>query len=332
MDSTNTDRSTSGLPRALGKFEPNEGIRQLSIVTSAYRSEGTIEAFLQRALEVAAPLADSIELVVVDDGSPDRSAEIVRDLADRDSRIVLVQLSRNFGHHRALLTGLEHARGDLVFLIDSDLEEEPENLADMLASMRKEGADVVYGVQRVRRGGLIERVSGQIFYSAFSLLSEVDLPRNVATMRLMTARYVRSFLQFKDHNPVLVPLSLLAGYRQVAYPFEKKSCSETTYSIRRRFSLLLLTLTSFSGKPLLLIFWMSLVLSLTSFSYGMFVVARAMMGAVQDGWSSLMAAVVFFFSLNALLTGIIGLYVKLILEEVKDRPRTVVQDVYRKAP
>src|SRR5690606_8328443 len=128
LDSTNTDRSTSGLPRALGKFEPNEGIRQLSIVTSAYRSEGTIEAFLQRALEVSAPLADSIELVVVDDGSPDRSAEIVRDLADRDSRIVLVQLSRNFGHHRALLTGLEHARGDLVFLIDSDLEEEPENL------------------------------------------------------------------------------------------------------------------------------------------------------------------------------------------------------------
>lgn len=330
MDSTNTVRSTNGLPRAQEKNDLTEKVRRLSIVTSAYRSEGVIEAFLERTLKAAAALADGVELVVVDDGSPDRSSEIVRNLADQDDRIVLVQLSRNFGHHRALITGLEHARGDLVFLIDSDLEEEPENLANMLASMRKEGADVVYGVQLDRRGGLLERVSGQIFYSAFSLLSEVDLPRNVATMRLMSARYVRSFLQFKDHNPVLVPLSLLAGYRQVAYPFEKKSSSETTYSIPRRFSLLLLALTSFSGRPLLLIFWMSLFLSATSLSYGIFVTAKAMTGVVQDGWSSLMAAVVFFFSLNALLTGIMGLYVKLILEEVKDRPRTIVQEVYRK--
>jgi putative glycosyltransferase len=306
-------------------------IRRLSVVTSAYRSEGTIAAFLQRVLDVATPLADSVEVIVVDDGSPDSSAEIIRNLGDEDGRIALVQLSRNFGHHRALITGLEYARGDVVFLIDSDLEEEPENLTEMLALMRKEGADVVYGVQRTRRGGLVERISGQIFYSAFSLLSEVNLPRNVATMRVMTGRYVRSFLQFRDHNPVLVPLSLLAGYRQVAYQFEKKSSSETTYSLPRRFSLLLLALTSFSGRPLLLIFWMSLFLSVASFSYGSFVIVRALTGVVQDGWSSLMAATVFFFSLNALLIGILGLYIKLILEEVKDRPRTVVQEVYRKA-
>lgn len=332
MDSTNTDRSTSGLLPAPGKPEPSAKICQLSIVTSTYRSEGTIEAFLQRVLTVAPSLADCVELVVVDDGSPDRSAEIVRSFADRDSRIVLVQLSRNFGHHRALITGLEHAQGDVVYLIDSDLEEEPEHLTDMLRSMRKEEADVVYGVQRARRGDLIERVSGQIFYSAFSLLSEVDLPRNVATMRVMTRRYVRSFLQFRDRNPVLVPLGLLAGYRQVAYQFEKKSSSETTYSIPRRFSLLLLALTSFSGRPLLLIFWMSLFLSVASFLYGLFVIVRALTGVVQDGWSSLMAATVFFFSLNALLIGTLGLYIKLILEEVKDRPRTVVQEVYRKTP
>ncbi|MHA6645993.1 glycosyltransferase family 2 protein [Mesorhizobium sp. A623] len=326
----NTAPLTNGLPRVQEKHESSTGVHLLSIVTSAYRSEGSIATFLQRTLDVATLLADSVELIVVDDGSPDRSAEIVRDLADQDSRIVLAQLSRNFGHHRALITGLELAQGDLVFLIDSDLEEEPENLAAMLASLRQERADVVYGVQRKRRGGVIERLSGAIFYSAFSLLSEVNLPRNVATMRLMTARYVRSFLQFRDHNPVLVPLTLLTGYRQVAYQFDKRSSSKTTYSIPRRFSLLLLGITSFSARPLLLIFWMSLVLSVTSFSYGLFVITRAFAGAVQDGWSSLMAAVIFFFSLNALLTGIIGLYVKLIVEEVKDRPRTIVQEVYRK--
>lgn len=301
-------------------------------MTSAYRSEATIEAFAHRALETATSLFDSVELIVVDDGSPDRSSQLVRNLADRDSRITLIQLSRNFGHHRALIAGLEHARGDLVFLIDSDLEEQPENLGAMLTALREGNADVVYGVQNARRGGWIERVSGRIFYAAFSYLSEVSLPTNVSTMRLMTRRYVQSFLQFRDRNPVLVPLSLLTGYRQIPYVFDKHASSETTYSLRRRFSLLLLAITSFSGKPLLLMFWMSLLLSVTGFCYGLFVLFQALVGPVQDGWSSLMAAIVFFFSLNALFTGLLGLYVKLILEEVKDRPRTVIQDIYRSAP
>ena len=303
----------------------------LSIVTSAYRSEDTIEEFVHRVLAVASPLADRVEVIIVDDGSPDRSVEIVRDLADEDDRVVLIQLSRNFGHHRALLTGLEHAQGDLVFLLDSDLEERPEHLIEMLQTMRQEGADVVYGVQRARRGGIVERISGQIFYTAFKWLSEVELPRNVSTMRVLSGRYVRSLVGFKDRNPVLVPLGILAGYRQVAFPFEKLSTSTTTYSLARRFSLLVLAITSFSGKPLLMVFWASLVLSLSAFSYGTYVVLSALTGTVQDGWSSLMAAVVFFFSLNALLTGLIGLYVKLMLDEVKDRPRTVIQEIYRKA-
>jgi putative glycosyltransferase len=306
-------------------------IALLSIVTTAYRSETTIAEFVARALQTAGPLADRIEIVVVDDGSPDRSAEIVRDLADGDEQIVLVQLSRNFGHHRALLTGLEHAEGDLVFLIDSDLEEAPENLPAMLELMRRERTDCVYGVQQVRRGGWLERVSGKLFYDLFGLLSEVELPRNVSTMRIMTRRYVASLLRFRDHNPVFVPLSLITGYRQSQYAFDKESASPTTYSLRRRLSLLLLAITSFSGRPLQLMFWMSLVLSSAGFLYGVYVVLRALTGTVQDGWSSLMAAVLFFFSLNALFTGVIGLYVKLIMEEVKDRPRTIVLEVYRKS-
>lgn len=239
-------------------------------------------------------------------------------------------LCRNFGHHKALIAGLEIARGDIVFLIDSDLEEEPENFGPMLASLRATGADVVYGVQRERKGGWVERVSGKLFYDIFSLLSEVALPRNVSTMRVMTRRYVDSFLRFRDRNPILVPLGLITGYKQVEYPFDRKSLSETTCSLSRRFSWLLLIITSFTGRPLVLMFWMSLILSAASFLYGLAVVFRALMGPVQDGWSSLMAAVVFFFSLNALFTGILGLYVKLILDEVKDRPRTIVPEIYRK--
>lgn len=331
MGPTHTEDSTRGSLLPVANPDGAATVGVLSIVATVYRSALTIKAFIERATKAASDVAQRIEVIVVDDGSPDESAAIVRDLADHDDRITLVQLSRNFGHHKAMIAGLAHAQGDLIFLIDSDLEEEPEHLAPMLAKLRQEQVDVVYGVQRERRGGLIERVSGHMFYSIFSRLSEVELPRNVATMRLMTRRYVRSFLLFQDHNPVFVPLSILVGYRQAAYVFDKKSSSATTYSVRRRFSLLILALTSFSGKPLLLTFWTSLVFSSVSFLFGLYVIVNALVGPVLDGWSSLMAAVVFFFSLNALMTGVLGLYVKLILDEVKDRPRTVVQEIYRKS-
>lgn len=304
------------------------GVRKLSVVTTVFCSEDSIEAFVRRALVAARSISPDVELIIVDDGSPDRSLEIARDLADNDAQIVLVQLSRNFGHHKALLTGLELARGDLILMIDSDLEEAPENLIPMRQVMTETNSDVVYGVQRSRRGGWLERASGWAFYTLFDLLSDVSLPRNVSTMRLMSRRYANSFLRFRDQNPVLIPLGVITGYRQVAFPFDKGDHSRTSYSLHRRFQMLLLAVTSFTGRPLVLIFWTSLVFSFASFIYGIVVVVRALTGTALDGWSSLMAATVFFFSLNAFFTGLIGLYIKLILDEVKDRPRTVIQEIY----
>lgn len=321
------DRENPG--KAGAATSPHARPRLLSVVTTAYRSEATIVDFVERVAAAASILADDVEIVVVDDGSPDRSAEIVRDLADRDPRVVLVQLSRNFGHHRAMFTAIEHARGDVIFLLDSDLEEPPESIGPMLELMKGERADCVYGVQKSRKGNRFERVSGDLFYCVFGLLSEVKMPRNVSTMRVMSRRYVDSLLRFRDRNPVFVPLAVITGYRQVPFAFEKASTSPTTYSVGRRLSLLLLLVTSFSGRPLELLFVASLVLAGFGFLFGFAVVISAMTGPMQSGWPSLMATIVFFFSLNALFTGVIGLYVKRLLEEIKDRPRTIVQEVYR---
>lgn len=304
----------------------------LSIVTTLYRSAETIVAFVERALFAGSKVARRVELVVVDDGSPDESAAIVRGLVDADSRIRLVQLSRNFGHHKAMLAGLEEARGDMVFLVDSDLEEPPELLGDMMQVMIANPVDCLYGVQKKRRGKMLERWSGRAFYWIFATLGEVKMPENVSTLRLMTRRYVRSLLQFRDKHPVFVPLSLLAGYPQAPFEFVKESTSKTTYSLRRRISLMLLAIISFSGRPLQLMFFASLMMALVGLIYGTYVVLLALTGTVQDGWSSLMAVVVFFFSLNAVFTGLIGLYVKQVLDEVKDRPRSVVQEIYGASP
>ncbi|MEL7256126.1 MAG: glycosyltransferase family 2 protein [Pseudomonadota bacterium] len=300
----------------------------LSIITTVYKSAGTIAEFTTRALAAAEKAGFEADLIVVDDGSPDASANLVREIVDQDPRVRLVELSRNFGHHRAMLAGLEQATGDYVFLIDSDLEEPPELLIDMAQVMRDSPVDCLYGVQEARKGGFLERKSGELFYTLFSALSEVDLPRNVSTLRLMTGRYVKSLVSFRDKNPVFVPLSLLVGYAQAPFTFKKTSTSATTYSLGRRFGLFLHAITSFSSRPLLLMFYVSLMLSAVGLIYGIYVVSLGLLGQPQDGWSSLMAVVVFFFSLNAVFTGLIGIYVKQVVEEVKDRPVSVVKEIY----
>lgn len=307
---------------------PDTKAPRLSIVTTLYKSQSTIAEFIQRALAAAESASSSVEMIVVDDGSPDDSAAIVRSIIDRDPRVRLVQLSRNFGHHRAMLAGLEQACGQRVFLIDCDLEEAPELSIEMIATLERNPVDCLYGVQIGRKGGAIERISGRAFYWLFGALSEVNIPQNVSTLRLMSRRYVDSLLLFRDRNPVFVPLSLLAGYPQAPFLFSKNDTSKTTYSLRKRISLLVLAITTFSGRPLQFMFAASVVLSLLGLTYGTYVVVRSLTGTVQDGWSSLMAVVVFFFSLNAMFTGLIGLYIKQVLEEVKDRPRAVVQEIY----
>ena len=166
----------------------------LSIVTTLYRSAPHLEEFYRRITDVASRVSPDYELILVDDGSPDDSLSVALALCARDPRVSVVELSRNFGHHRAMMTGLARARGDLVFLVDCDLEEQPEWLEPFAERLRASNADVVYGVQVTRRGSWFERVSGEAFYRLFNMLSDVRLPRNVSTARLMRRRYVRSLV------------------------------------------------------------------------------------------------------------------------------------------
>ena len=163
----------------------------LSVVTTLYYSAPHLEEFHARVSRAAAALCPEYEILFVNDGSPDTSLDVALGLFRRDPHVRIVDLSRNFGHHKAMMTGLEHARGDLIFLIDSDLEEAPELLEAFLGTMRETSADVVYGVQQTRRGGPTERFTGWLFFKLFNLLSDSPIPPNVLTVRLMTRRYVR---------------------------------------------------------------------------------------------------------------------------------------------
>jgi putative glycosyltransferase len=306
---------------------------RLSIVTTLYRSAAHLEEFHARASRAASELTSDYEIVFVNDGSPDDSLAVVLKLLDRDERVRVIDLARNFGHHKAMMTGLAHARGDLVFLIDSDLEEDPELLASFADTMRTSKADVVYGVQRGRRGGFFERWSGKLFFAIFSLLSEYPIPENLVTVRLMTRRYVSALVAHGERETIISGLWASTGFQQVPIVVTKHSRSATTYSFRRKVSALVDSITSFSARPLELIFYLGLMIGgLASAAAAYLVVRRMFFGVLLPGWPSLIVSVWLLGGLILACLGIIGIYLSKIFIETKQRPYTIVREVYERTP
>lgn len=294
---------------------------RLSIVSTLYRSARDLPELHARCMAAAEALTAEIEMILVDDGSPDDSLEVALSLQARDPRVVVLELARNFGHHRAMMTGLAEARGDLVFLLDSDLEEPPELLADFHRKLEAEGLDVVYGVQASRRGGAVERLTGAAFYWLMESLSDQALPRNLVTARLMRRPYVEALVAHRDRSFQISHLWMLTGFRQAPMEIEKLALSPTTYTFGRRVRMAVQQLTTTSTRLLYLVFYTGLGISAFAAVMMLFFLARYMWNGIGvGGWTSLFLSVWFFGGLVVLILGIIGIYLAAVLEEVKDRP------------
>ena len=298
----------------------------ISVVTSLYRSAPYLEEFYRRCVEALTRVGGDYEIVLVNDGSPDASLAIALQLRARDPRVRVIDLSRNFGHHKALMTGLRRATGDLVFLIDCDLEEDPAWLVDFHAVMRDTGADVVYGVQQARKGNWFERTSGNAFYALFNHLLTHPIPRNVITVRLMTRRYVRALVRHRDRELCLAGIWAITGFEQRPVQVAKGSRAGSTYSLRRKISVFVNALTSFSNRPLIYIFQIGIGVMLLSASAGAVLLYRSVTGRIGvPGWASIMVSIWFLGGLTIFCVGVIGIYLAKVFTETKRRPYTVVR-------
>jgi putative glycosyltransferase len=294
-----------------------------------YRSAPYLETFYREVCAAASELTDDFELILVNDGSPDDSLDVALSLYEADSRVRVIDLSRNFGHHKAMMTGLAHAQGERVFLIDCDLEIRPAVLADFAAEMQQTGADVVYGVQAVRHDALFDRLAGESFYLFFNWLSNVPLPRNLLTTRLMTRRYVQALVQHREREVLIGGLWEITGFKQVSLVIDKAVKGSTTYSIRRRITIVVNAVTSFSNKPLVLIFYLGSLISLLSLLAASYlVVRRIFFGELLTGWPSLIVSIWLLGGLTILCLGVIGIYLAKIFTEVKQRPYTIIRCMY----
>jgi len=301
----------------------------LSIVTTMYHSASYLEEFYRRIRKEAEKITNNYEVIFVNDGSPDNSLEVALKLREKDDRIKVVDLSRNFGHHKAMWTGLVQAKGDLVFLIDCDLEEEPELFSKFYRELQESDADVVYGTQEKRKGEFFERFSGELFWKLFNLLSTYPVPPNQLVARLMSQRYVSNLLKHRDREVFLPGLWAITGFKQVPLTVRKRSKGSSTYTLRKKIAQFVDSITSFSVTPLVMIFYLGAGIVLLSSGAAIFLIVRRIFFSIYlAGWPSLIVSVWLLGGLTIFCIGLIGVYLSRIFMETKQRPHTIIRDIY----
>ena len=305
--------------------------KHLSIVTTLYCSEGHIQLFLERLTEVLCQVTSGdYEIIIVKDGSPDRSEAIVKDLMARIPNIKLISLSRNFGHHNALMAGMREASGEYVFIIDSDLETDPSVLAAFVSEMERDENDVIFGYQETRKGKWIERLGGWLFWAILRKLSDTDIPRNLITERLMTRRYVDHLVALDESSLFLAGMMHWVGFSQKGMPVVRKLRSQSSYNFTKRLDLMVNALTSFTAYPLKLVFRLGVCITFGSMSIVCYLVARKILfpDSLLLGYPSILASI--FFSLGILMSslGVIGVYLEKVYLQSKGRPLYVIANTY----
>jgi len=300
---------------------------RLSIVTSLYNSALELEEFYQRSKQVCLRIApESHEIILVNDGSPDSSLAIALGLRKKDNCVRVINLSKNHGHHKALMIGLRAADADLIYVLDSDLEESPEWCDLFKNELEKYKVDLVFGYQGKRRGRGTERLAGRLFYSIFNLLAGVRIHPNQTVARLMTDEYRRTLIAYGETDVFFAGLCELAGFSQLPYRVAKGSRSQTTYSFSRKVGMVLASITSFSSKPLIIMFYAGLIVSIVSMisCFSLFLVWLMKISPVS-GWVSLMLSIWLIGGLLMLFLGVIGVYLAKVFDEVKKRPYATIR-------
>jgi putative glycosyltransferase len=305
---------------------------KLSAVTTLFHSYPFIEEFYQRLTAEIKKITDDYEIIFVNDGSPDNSTEAVLQLQESDASVILIELSKNFGHHKAMMTGLRFAEGDYIFMIDSDLEEDPELLSRFWQQLQgSEDTDVVYAIQKKRKGSWFEKVSGKLYYTLISTLSTTKYPVNTLTARIMSRRYLEALKGFEEKEADLWGLFVLTGFKEERIMVNKKHKGKSTYTLRRKIGVAIDTITTLTHRPLYLItvfgvivtiasILNALVLTIIYFRTGDMGSQKIIIGSI---W--LMGG----FILTAL--GIISIYLSKMFLEVKNRPLSIIRKIHRKA-
>ncbi|WP_342438266.1 glycosyltransferase family 2 protein [Paenibacillus sp. FSL L8-0436] len=301
-----------------------------SVIVPMYNEEEVIQYTYERLKQVMDECGDTYELIFVNDGSRDRTAEIMSGISSSDEHVKLIDFSRNFGHQVAITAGMDYAQGQAVVVIDADLQDPPEVILQMIAKW-KEGYEVVYAKRLKRHGETIfKKVTAKLFYRLLSSMTSVEIPTDTGDFRLIDRKVCDVLRGLKEKNRYVRGLVSWVGFRQtmVEYVREERFAGETKYPLKKMIRFAVDGITSFSHKPLKIASYVGFFLSFSSFVYLFFVLFQRIFFTswTVPGWASIVGVNLLFNGIVLMLLGVIGEYIGRIYDESKDRPLYIVRE------
>jgi len=304
---------------------------RLSVVIPCYNEEACLPLLHARVSAAArAAVGDNFEIVLINDGSRDGSWPIMQQLSQQDSQLVAINLSRNHGHQLALTAGLDLCAGDEILIIDADLQDPPELLTEMRATMASQGADVVYAVRRKRQGeSIFKKATAALFYRMLDRITDTPIPLDTGDFRLMTRRALDAFLALPEQARFIRGMVAWVGFRQVPFVYDRaeRHAGNTKYPLGKMIRFALDAITGFSTAPLRFASHMGLLLTAASLLLMLYILVGWLLGRAVQGWTSTMLAVVFIGAVQMFVLGLIGEYLGRLYVESKRRPLYIVADV-----
>ena len=303
----------------------------LSVIIPCYNEELVVEETYKQLTEVMKRTGMDYELVFINDGSRDRTIDLLTSLAQEDNKVKVINFARNFGHQCAVTAGINHCNGDLAVIIDADLQDPPEVILDMLEIQKNESANVVYGVRKSREGeSWFKLVTAKWFYRILNKMSDVQFPVDTGDFRLIDRQIIDQFNNLHEKNKYIRGLISWMGYKQVPCYYERKErfAGETKYPLKKMLKFATTGLLAFSKKPLKLAEWLGVISVVVSLVYALVILILKLVnpGTFVVGWTSIILITIFFGGVQLLTIGILGEYIGNLFDEAKDRPEYIVKN------
>lgn len=304
-----------------------QGSPQFSVVVPVYKCAPCLQELQRRLKEVFNKLNTSYELILVNDGCPEGSWEVIEKLIEQDINITGIDLSRNFGQHIAISAGLDKAQGSWIVIMDGDLQDQPEEIPKLYNQAMK-GFDIVFAQREKRKDPLLKRMLSYLFYKVLGFLSSTSQDASTANFGIYSATVIQSVRLLREKMRFFPLMVRWVGFKSSAISVDHAERKEgkSAYTFGKLMNIALDTLIAFSDKPLKLMILFGLGVSFSSFIFAAYIFLRASLGYVQAiGWSSLIVSLWFFSGIIMLLLGFVGIYIGRIFTEVKDRPLYIVR-------
>jgi len=299
--------------------------KTISIVSPVYKAENIIDELVKRISEEVSELTENYEIILIEDGGGDRSWAKIEENCTRNKNVKGIKLSRNFGQHYAITAGLKEAKGDIIVILDCDLQDDPMHIRKLLEEFDK-GHDVVFTKRIGRKHSFFKLVTAKIYNSLFKIFSDKNYDLDVGSMTLISRRVKDEFIKLKDQDRLYIQLIKWIGFKSTYVPVDHRDRYEgkSTYSVSKLFVTAIQGWTSYSDKLLRLSIYSGLMISIATLLVGIYIVISYFLKSFQPGWPSIIVAILFSTGLILMSIGIAGIYIGKIFEQTKERPLYIV--------